>query len=78
MIGIRIAGTISSTSPISLTEVRASIASPPARISMLRSAMDSDDPITDWIRVVSVVMRDRISPVITRSKKAGDRVITRA
>ena len=72
------AGTISSTSPISLTEVQASIAMPPARISILRSAMDSDDPTTDWISVVSVVMRDRISPVITRSKKAGDRVITRA
>ena len=69
---------ISSTSPISFNEVKASIASPPARMIMLRSAMDRDDPITDWISVVSVVMRDRISPVITRSKNAGDRVITRA
>ena len=78
MIGSSITGTISSTSPISLIEVMASIASPPARIIMLRSASDRVEPITDWISVVSVVIRDRISPVMIRSKNAGDRRITRA
>jgi hypothetical protein len=40
---------------------------PPIRIRKLRSATETDEPITDWISVVSVVMRLMISPVSTRS-----------
>ena len=78
MIGIRITGTSSKTSPVSLAEVRNSMTSPPAISSILRSATETEDPITDRITVVSVVMRLTISPVITFSKKAGDRPITRS
>ena len=78
MIGTTMAGTISSTRPVSLAEVRNSSTSPPSRISTLRSATDTDDPMTDRISVVSVVIRLRISPVMIRSKKAGDMPRTRS
>ena len=38
--------------------------------------MEIDEPMTDRISVVSVVMRLRTSPVITRSKKDGLREVT--
>ncbi len=66
-IGTMIAGTSRSTRRVSFDEVSARSTSPPVRISALRSAIDTDEPITLRISVVSVVMRDRTSPVITRS-----------
>ena len=39
------------------------IPNPPTKISRLRSAIETDDPITERISVVSVVMRLRTSPV---------------
>ncbi|EKD59573.1 MAG: hypothetical protein ACD_54C01269G0002 [uncultured bacterium] len=68
MIGTTMAGTISSTSPVSLAEVAAISTMPPSRVSRLRSATDTEDPITDRISVVSVVMRLSTSPVRIFSK----------
>ena len=58
------AGTINNTIAVSLAEVNSISTSPPVTISILRSAMDTDDPITDRISVVSVVIRLSTSPVI--------------
>ena len=66
-----IAGTISNTRPVSLPEVRNKNPNPPIRISTLRNATLTLDPITDRISVVSVVSRDSTSPVRIRSKNAG-------
>ena len=77
-IGTTTAGTISSTNPVSLPEVISSIAMPPNSISRLRNATETDEPITDRISVVSVVSRETISPLIIRSKKAGERPIRRS
>ena len=70
-IGTSTSGTSSSTRPVSLAEVRSISTSPPTRISALRSAMETDEPITDRISVVSVVIRLSTSPVMICSKKAG-------
>ncbi len=78
MIGTTTAGTINSTNPVSLADVSISIANPPSKISMLRKATDTDEPISDRISVVSVVMRLSTSPVRRRSKKAGLMPITRS
>ena len=51
---------------------------PPRKISTLRSATEIDEPMTDRISVVSVVRRDRTSPVMMRSKNAGLIEMTRA
>ncbi len=51
---------------------------PPASVRTLRSATDTDEPITESTRVVSVVSRDSTSPVITRSKKPGLSPTTRS
>jgi len=71
-------GTINSTSPVSLSEVKAMNKSPPIMVSMLRRANEMDDEITDRISVVSVVSRESTSPVITRSKNGGLMAMTRA
>ena len=63
MIGTMTAGTISRTSPASLGAVQSISASPPAKISTLRSATETEELMTDSSSVVSVVMRDRTSPV---------------
>ena len=62
------AGTISKTRPVSFHEVSANRINPPTSISTLRSATETEDPITDRISVVSVVMRLKTSPVISFSK----------
>ena len=67
MIGTITAGTISSTRPVSLGEVSSIITSPPKNSSRLRRNHDTDEPITDRIRVVSVVIRLRTSPVMVLS-----------
>ena len=72
------AGTTSSTMPVSLPEVNSISTSPPMKSSRLRSAIETDEPITLRIRVVSVVIRLRTSPVMIRSKKAGDMEIIRS
>ena len=77
-IGATTTGTSNNSNPVSLAEVRSSITNPPSATSTCRSASDTDEPITDRISVVSVVMRLMISPVITFSKKPGDRPITRS
>ena len=72
MSGTRIAGTTSSASPVSLSEVSSRRIVPPISVRMLRIAIDSDDPTTVWISVVSAVRRERISPVRVTSKKRGE------
>ena len=66
-IGTTTSGTPISTSPVSLGLVMNSSTSPPASVSTLRKATDTEEPITDSTSVVSVVSRDSTSPVITRS-----------
>ena len=61
--GAMTAGTTSRTSPASLGAVQTISAIPPSRIRTLRSATETEDPITDSSSVVSVVMRDSTSPV---------------
>ena len=57
------AGTINKTKPVSFAEVSNIIPNPPTKINRLRSAIETDDPITERISVVSVVIRLRTSPV---------------
>ena len=52
---------------ISFGLVTNSSTSPPASVSRLRSAIETDEPMTDSTSVVSVVSRDSTSPVMTRS-----------
>ena len=66
-IGTITAGTISSTIIVSFAEVSSISTMPPRKISRLRSAIDTDEPSTDWISVVSVVIRLSTSPVMMRS-----------
>ena len=70
--GINTTGIGHKTRPVIFTDVHNIRPMPPNKISTLRNAIDTDDPITDKISVVSVVIRLRTSPVITRSKNAGD------
>ena len=51
--------------------VTISMTNPPTKISRLRNAIEAPEPITVWISVVSVVRRDRISPVRVTSKNVG-------
>ena len=44
---------------------------PPTRVKELRTASESDEPITVWSSVVSVVRRDKISPVLAVSALLG-------
>ncbi len=61
------AGTIKRTKPVSLGEVQSRRSTPPKRISTLRKATETDEPMTDRIKVVSVVIRLSTSPVMIRS-----------
>ena len=56
--GRMIAGTIRSTSPVSLAEVHKRSTKPPNRISILRKATETEEPSTLRIRVVSVALRN--------------------
>ena len=76
-IGPKIKGTIKRTKPVSFGEVQSIMINPPDIISIFRSIQLAEDPITDKINVVSVVMRLRTSPVINFSKYAGDMPIMR-
>ena len=67
-IGPKIKGTINRTKPVSFGEVQSIMINPPDIISILRSIQLAEDPMTDKINVVSVVMRLRTSPVINFSK----------
>ena len=62
-IGINTIGTMSRTKAVSLGDVYNISTRPPRNKSTLRSATETDDPITDKISVVSVVIRDKTSPV---------------
>ena len=64
-------GTSSTIHPIRLGLVSASMTSAPIRLIAERSAMEMPDPAIDCTSVVSVVSRDRTSPVRVTSKKAG-------
>ena len=59
---------MANTIRVSLAEVNSIIASPPMNISMLRRNQETEDPITERISVVSVVMRLITSPVSRLSK----------
>ena len=59
------------TAPMSWGLVTRSITDPPAKISRFRKAMEAPEPMTVWISVVSVVRRERISPVGVISKNVG-------
>ena len=67
-IGPRISGTINNTKPVSLGDVQNIITSPPDIINILRKSQLAEDPTTDRIRVVSVVILLSTSPVINFSK----------
>ena len=73
MRGTTTAGTSSRIMPISRGLVMASITTEPDSWMTLRRAMEMPEPAMDWIRVVSVVIRDRTSPVCVTSKKVGSR-----
>ena len=62
--------------PASFGLVIINITVPPTNSSRLRSAIDTLEPTTVWIRVVSVVNRDSTSPVRVTSKNAGLRSST--
>ena len=68
MIGSTTIGTIRKVSNASLGLVMTSNTVPPINNSRLRNATEALAPTTDWIRVVSVVRRERISPVFVTSK----------
>ncbi len=61
--GSMITGTSTTISPVSFGLVMASMISPPTSRSMLRRATEALEPTTDCRMVVSVVRRDRTSPV---------------
>ncbi len=67
-IGATTSGTLTMTISVSLMSVTNSQTMPPIMISRLRSASDTDEPITVCSSVVSVVMRDWISPLRLASK----------
>ena len=69
--GSSTSGINTSTAPMSCGLVTISMTNPPAKISRLRKAMDAPEPMTVWISVVSVVRRERISPVRVTSKNVG-------
>ncbi len=67
MIGTITSGTIRRTSPDSFGAVQSISPSPPAKISTLRRATETEEPITDSKSVVSVVIRLSTSPVMMPS-----------
>ena len=66
-IGPRMSGTISKTRPVSFGDVQSIMTSPPDIINEFRSNQLAEDPITDRINVVSVVILLNTSPVINFS-----------
>lgn len=61
MSGTMIAGTMSSATPVSSSEVTSSITVPPTKVTKLRIAMESEEPTTVWISVVSAVRREHLA-----------------
>ncbi len=76
MIGPTTAGTKTMTIRASLGLVTTSMTKPPTSSSRLRMATEAEEPITTCKSVVSVVMRERMSPTRVVSKNAGSRVST--
>ena len=68
MIGTKTKGILTRTILDSLGFVMNRKTVPPSMSNRLRSAIETDEPITDWIRVVSVVIRDWSSPLRFSSK----------
>ena len=56
--------------PANLGLVMASIITAPTRFKLARSAMENPEPEIDWINVVSVVSRDKTSPVLRDLKES--------
>ena len=77
-IGTTTSGTTTSTKPVSRGLVTTSRTRPPSTSRRLRSACVTLEPITVWITLVSVVRRERTSPVRVTSKKPGERWTTRS
>ncbi len=62
--------------PINRTLVTASMTTAPVSITADRNAIDNPAPEIDWINVVSVVNRDKTSPIFVISKKDASSVTT--
>ncbi len=78
MIGATTTGTTIITSPASFGLVTTSMTSAPTSSSALRSHSEMAEPTSACSTEISVVMRDRMSPVRAVSKNAGESVITRS
>ena len=59
------------TRPVRRGLVITSMAMPPTKSRRLRRAIETVAPTTVWMRLVSVVRRERISPVLVISKNPG-------
>ena len=71
-IGTTTDGTMTRMKPVSRGLVMTSSTRPPTSRRMLRKAWVTLAPITVWITVVSVVIRETTSPVRVTSKKPGE------
>ena len=74
MIGPTTSGTPARTSSVSFALVSASITTPPASNSVLRTAIETLEPMTVSSIVVSLVSLEMTSPVRVVSKNAGGSV----
>jgi hypothetical protein len=75
-IGTTTTGTMTRMKPVRRGLVTTSSTRPPTSSSRLRRAWVTLAPITVWITVVSVVIRETTSPVRVTSKKPGERCST--
>ena len=66
-----IKGTIKNASAVSFIEVASIKKKPPIKIRIFLKATETEELITDRIKVVSVVKRDKTSPLKIFSKKDG-------
>ena len=76
IVGTMIIGPISSTIKVSFQLIKNIIIKEPMLVAIERMAKETDEPMTDSIKVVSVVRRERTSPVWTRSKNSGERRVS--
>ena len=63
IVGTIITGPIKSTSRVSFQLIKNMMINEPMLVAIERMAKETEDPITDSISVVSVVKRDKTSPV---------------
>ena len=62
-------------SPASFGLVTSSSTSAPTSVTQLRSHMDMAEPTSACSRLISAVMRDKMSPVRAVSKNSGESVM---